>query len=223
MNGRLRVALGAGGEDQEAGRLGRRLGDRCRAVPEWDVGRLEDHEPRVRELRALGQLGIRHLLDARQRHGADPVQGAEQAEPFGALRQPHRDDVAGSDPAGVEAGRDPARELRQLRVAESVRLPLGADDERPHSGAMTRASPETTRRSPTQARVSMVARRRSGSYSVTSTRTRTSSPGLTGDEVRVRVEVTEYDPERRRATLDTRAWVGDRLVVSGEARVIAPE
>ena len=49
------------------------------------------------------------------------------------------------------------------------------------------------------------------------------APVKPGDEVRVRVEVTEYDPERRRATMDTRAWVGDRLVVSGEARVIAPE
>jgi hypothetical protein len=39
----------------------------------------------------------------------------------------------------------------------------------------------------------------------------------------VRVEVTEYDPERRRGTLDTRAWVGEKLVVAGEARVIAPE
>jgi len=49
------------------------------------------------------------------------------------------------------------------------------------------------------------------------------APVRPGDEVRVRVEVTEYDPDRRRATMDTRAWVGDRLVVSGEARVIAPE
>jgi 3-hydroxybutyryl-CoA dehydratase len=49
------------------------------------------------------------------------------------------------------------------------------------------------------------------------------APVRPGDEVRVRVEVTEYDPERRRGTLDTRAWVGETLVVAGEARVIAPE
>ena len=49
------------------------------------------------------------------------------------------------------------------------------------------------------------------------------APVRPGDVVRVRVEVTEYDPERRRGTLDTRAWVGEKLVVSGEARVIAPE
>ena len=49
------------------------------------------------------------------------------------------------------------------------------------------------------------------------------APVRPGDEVRVRVEVTEYDPERRRGTLDTRAWVGEKLVVAGEARVIAPE
>ena len=41
--------------------------------------------------------------------------------------------------------------------------------------------------------------------------------------MRVHVEVTEYDPDRRRATIDTRAYVGDKLVVVGEARVIAPE
>ena len=49
------------------------------------------------------------------------------------------------------------------------------------------------------------------------------APVRPGDEVRVRVEVTEYDPDRRRGTLDTRAWVGETLVVAGEARVIAPE
>ena len=49
------------------------------------------------------------------------------------------------------------------------------------------------------------------------------APVRPGDEVRVRVEVTEYEPERRRGTLDTRAWVGEKLVVAGEARVIAPE
>ena len=49
------------------------------------------------------------------------------------------------------------------------------------------------------------------------------APVKPGDEVRVTVEVTEYEPERRRATIDTRAYVGDKLVVVGEARVIAPE
>jgi 3-hydroxybutyryl-CoA dehydratase len=49
------------------------------------------------------------------------------------------------------------------------------------------------------------------------------APVRPGDEVRVRVEVTEYEPDRRRGTLDTRAWVGEKLVVAGEARVIAPE
>lgn len=48
------------------------------------------------------------------------------------------------------------------------------------------------------------------------------APVKPGDAVRVHVEVTGYDPERRRATIDTRAYVGDKLVVVGEARVIAP-
>jgi 3-hydroxybutyryl-CoA dehydratase len=49
------------------------------------------------------------------------------------------------------------------------------------------------------------------------------APVKPGDAVRVHVEVTDYEPERRRATIDTRAYVGDKLVVVGEARVIAPE
>jgi 3-hydroxybutyryl-CoA dehydratase len=48
------------------------------------------------------------------------------------------------------------------------------------------------------------------------------APVRPGDRVRVTVEVTAYDPDRRRATVDTRAFVGDTLVVAGEARVIAP-
>ena len=40
--------------------------------------------------------------------------------------------------------------------------------------------------------------------------------------VRVEVEVLDYDPERRGARLSTRAFVGDTLVVDGEAKVIAP-
>jgi 3-hydroxybutyryl-CoA dehydratase len=48
------------------------------------------------------------------------------------------------------------------------------------------------------------------------------APVRPGDDVRVLVEVTAFDPERRGATLETRAWVGETLVVAGEARVIAP-
>jgi 3-hydroxybutyryl-CoA dehydratase len=48
------------------------------------------------------------------------------------------------------------------------------------------------------------------------------APVRPGDDVRCRVEVTAWDPDRRRATLATRAWVGETLVVDGEARVIAP-
>ncbi len=48
------------------------------------------------------------------------------------------------------------------------------------------------------------------------------APVRPGDDVRCQVEVTTWDPDRRRATLATRAWVGDTLVVDGEARVIAP-
>jgi 3-hydroxybutyryl-CoA dehydratase len=48
------------------------------------------------------------------------------------------------------------------------------------------------------------------------------APVRPGDDVRCRVEVTAWDPDRRRATLATRAWVDETLVVDGEARVIAP-
>jgi 3-hydroxybutyryl-CoA dehydratase len=48
------------------------------------------------------------------------------------------------------------------------------------------------------------------------------APVRPGDDVRVVVEVTGFEPARRGTTLDTRAWVGDTLVLEGEARVIAP-
>jgi 3-hydroxybutyryl-CoA dehydratase len=49
------------------------------------------------------------------------------------------------------------------------------------------------------------------------------APVRPGDDVRCRVEVTAWDAERSRATLATQAWVGDTLVVDGEARVIAAD
>jgi 3-hydroxybutyryl-CoA dehydratase len=48
------------------------------------------------------------------------------------------------------------------------------------------------------------------------------APVRPGDVVRVEVEVLDYDPGRRGARLSTRAFVGDTLVVDGEAKVIAP-
>ena len=48
------------------------------------------------------------------------------------------------------------------------------------------------------------------------------APVRPGDDVRVVVEVTDYDEGRRGTVLDTRAFVGDTLVLEGEARVIAP-
>jgi 3-hydroxybutyryl-CoA dehydratase len=48
------------------------------------------------------------------------------------------------------------------------------------------------------------------------------APVRPGDAVRVRVEVLTYDPSRRRATLLTEAFVGDTLVVTGEAQVVTP-
>jgi 3-hydroxybutyryl-CoA dehydratase len=49
------------------------------------------------------------------------------------------------------------------------------------------------------------------------------APVRPGDEVRVVVEVTAYDASRRGTTLDTRAFVGETLVLEGEARVVAPQ
>ena len=48
------------------------------------------------------------------------------------------------------------------------------------------------------------------------------APVRPGDDVRVVVEVTDYDAGRRGTVLDTRAYVGETLVLEGEARVIAP-
>ena len=48
------------------------------------------------------------------------------------------------------------------------------------------------------------------------------APVRPGDDVRVVVEVTDYDESRRCTVIDTRAYVGDTLVLEGEARVIAP-
>jgi 3-hydroxybutyryl-CoA dehydratase len=48
------------------------------------------------------------------------------------------------------------------------------------------------------------------------------APVRPGDTVRVEVEVLDYDDDRRGARLSTRAFVGDTLVVDGEAKVIAP-
>jgi 3-hydroxybutyryl-CoA dehydratase len=47
------------------------------------------------------------------------------------------------------------------------------------------------------------------------------APVRPGDEVRCEVVVTEVD-DRGRATLETRAWVGETLVVDGTARVLVP-
>jgi 3-hydroxybutyryl-CoA dehydratase len=43
-----------------------------------------------------------------------------------------------------------------------------------------------------------------------------------GSTVRVEVEVIEHDAARSRTTLATRAYIGDALVLDGEARVISP-
>jgi 3-hydroxybutyryl-CoA dehydratase len=48
------------------------------------------------------------------------------------------------------------------------------------------------------------------------------APVRIGDDVRVEVEVLEADAERRRARLATAAYVGDVLVLEGEARVMPP-
>jgi 3-hydroxybutyryl-CoA dehydratase len=48
------------------------------------------------------------------------------------------------------------------------------------------------------------------------------APVRPGDELRCEVEVTEL-AGRGRVTLATRAWVGETLVVDGEAQVLAPQ
>jgi 3-hydroxybutyryl-CoA dehydratase len=51
---------------------------------------------------------------------------------------------------------------------------------------------------------------------------RFTAPVRPGDDVRCQVTVTGWDAARRRATLGTRAWVGETLVVDGEATVLVP-
>lgn len=53
-------------------------------------------------------------------------------------------------------------------------------------------------------------------------RLRFTAPVRPGDVVRCEVAVTAWDAARRRATLSTRAWVGETLVVDGEAVVLVP-
>jgi 3-hydroxybutyryl-CoA dehydratase len=53
-------------------------------------------------------------------------------------------------------------------------------------------------------------------------RLRFTAPVRPGDDVRCEVCVTAWDEGRRRATLATRAWVGDVQVVDGEATVLVP-
>jgi 3-hydroxybutyryl-CoA dehydratase len=48
------------------------------------------------------------------------------------------------------------------------------------------------------------------------------APVRPGDVVRIELEVLDYDPARRGARISTRAFVGETLVVDGEAKVIAP-
>jgi 3-hydroxybutyryl-CoA dehydratase len=48
------------------------------------------------------------------------------------------------------------------------------------------------------------------------------APVRPGDVVRIEVEVLDYDAERRGTRLSTQAFVGDVLVVDGEAKIIAP-
>jgi 3-hydroxybutyryl-CoA dehydratase len=51
---------------------------------------------------------------------------------------------------------------------------------------------------------------------------RFTAPVRPGDDVRCEIEVTAWDEGRRRATLATRAWVGETQVVDGEASVLVP-
>jgi 3-hydroxybutyryl-CoA dehydratase len=51
---------------------------------------------------------------------------------------------------------------------------------------------------------------------------RFTAPVRPGDDVRCEVEVTAVDEARGRATLATRAHVGQTLVADGEARVLLP-
>jgi 3-hydroxybutyryl-CoA dehydratase len=53
-------------------------------------------------------------------------------------------------------------------------------------------------------------------------RLRFTAPVRPGDDVRCEVEVTALDEGRGRATLATRAYVGETQVVDGEATVLVP-
>jgi 3-hydroxybutyryl-CoA dehydratase len=48
------------------------------------------------------------------------------------------------------------------------------------------------------------------------------APVKLGDAVRVEVEVIDYDAVRRGTVLSTKAYVGQTLVLDGEAKTIAP-
>src|SRR4051794_23387967 len=49
------------------------------------------------------------------------------------------------------------------------------------------------------------------------------APVRIGDDVRVEVEVIDYDEARGGTRLSTRAYVGETLVLEGEAKTIAPQ
>lgn len=48
------------------------------------------------------------------------------------------------------------------------------------------------------------------------------APVKIGDTVTARVEVGAIDREKKRVTLGTTCWVGDKLVIEGEALVLVP-
>ncbi len=48
------------------------------------------------------------------------------------------------------------------------------------------------------------------------------APVKIGDTVTAEAEITAWDPERRRASLRTTCTVGGKVVIEGEAQVIAP-
>lgn len=49
------------------------------------------------------------------------------------------------------------------------------------------------------------------------------APVRPGDTVKARVTLTEVDKEKRRVTCETICRVGDRIVVSGEAKLMVPK
>ncbi|MDE0305826.1 MAG: MaoC family dehydratase [Albidovulum sp.] len=48
------------------------------------------------------------------------------------------------------------------------------------------------------------------------------APVKPGDKVVAEVTISEIDSDRNRVNLDCEAWVDDKVVVTGDARVIAP-